>query len=245
MIEAQSLVYRSVRRVRVVFTNTLAGGAFSPAWFTMTSTDSLGAAPGVRAALVVTDSPTTVELALESDLADGAGYLLTVAAGVPASDASTTAAPTELPLRTPAMARTSSAARSLTDDAVDSLYGVDLAFADGDFVEGVDGDMQTVRGVENVQSALERRALSEGLAWVADYGAKLRQYVDGPAAGDSSVTAALRAALLDQARTDERVLSASTKQTAIANAVSEQRFEVKATLIGGKTVSTSVPVKRI
>lgn len=238
-ISPTNLIFRSRRRIRVLFSNTLGAGAFNASLYTVTATDSLGTDPEVSAALIVGDSPAAVELALSVELADGAGYAVNIAAGVPAADASVTAAPVDLPLRTPAPPA-QVAERSQTTVAIDRLYGVDIAFNGTDFVEGPDGDLQSVRAEENVRSALERRALSEGLAWRPDYGVRARQYVDGPEAS----AGALRADLVRQMRADDRVIAASARQTAQTGVSSEFIYEVDAELVGRRKVSTSVSVPR-
>src|SRR6185369_9525815 len=93
-----SLEPRSLRRIRLVFSKTLAAAAFtSTSYYSVTSVDSSGASPGVVAALAVPDSPYVAELAVSLDLAPGGIY--TVATnGVPAMDASTTETPTTLTL---------------------------------------------------------------------------------------------------------------------------------------------------
>lgn len=233
-ITFQSVVYRSPRRIRLVFSNTLAAGAFATTWYTVTSTDSLGVDPSVLAALIVAGSPNVVELALSDEMAEGGGYAVTALAGVPAADASTLASNTALPLRAPGAAP---ADTGPTAEAREDLYLYDLAFNGDDFVETGDGDLATVSGIENAESALKRRELSEGLLWSSAYGAKAREYVDGP----STALPELRAALINQALLDPRVKAAeATLQLATDGSY---YFVVEAQLVGNFTVRTNVPVR--
>jgi hypothetical protein len=233
-ITFQSVVYRSPRRIRLVFSNTLAGAAFDALRYSVVSTDSLGADPSVLAALVVPNSPNVVELALSDEMADAGGYDVTALAGVPAADASTLAGDTTLPLRAPGAAPVDSGP---SVEARQDLYLYDLAFDGEDFVETGDGDLQIASGVENVETALKRRLLSEGLQWSPNYGAKARDYVDGP----DTALPELRAALVNQALLDPRVKAADAKLLLATDG--SYYFAVEAQLVGNFTINTNVPVR--
>lgn len=233
-ITFQSVVYRSPRRIRLVFSNTLAAGAFSTARYSVVSTDSFGVDPAVLGALIVSGSPNVVELALGDEMADAGGYSVTALAGVPATDASTLAADTALPLRAPGAAP---AVLTPTTEARDDLYLYDLAFNGDDFVETGDGDLATETGQPNVESALKRRLISEGLQWSTVYGAKTRDYVDGPA----TALPELRAALINQALLDPRVKAADAKLLLATDG--SYYFAVEAQLVGNLSILTNVPVR--
>ncbi len=235
-IQALNLIYRSTRRLRVVFSNNLAAGAFNASWFNIAvSEPPLAVGLAVTAGLAVLNSPNVVELVLTAELESGRRYDLTVFGGVPATDASTTVSSVALPLTVPSSAPLTSASDA-TRSVTDALYGVDLAWDGRDFVEGPDGDLQVVRGVENVRSALERRALSGGLAWRTDYGAKARAHVDAP----ETAGAEFRAELVAQARADDRVKSAKARKTSIQGRRDESLFELEAELVGGAVVVSNV-----
>jgi hypothetical protein len=233
-ISFQSVVYRSPRRIRLVFSNTLAAGAFSASWFAVVSTDSLGVDPTVMAALVVAGSPNVVELVLSDEMASAGGYSVTASAGVPAADASTLLADTALPLRAPG---TTPEITGPTVEARDDLYLYDLAFNGDDYVETGDGDLEVTSGVPNVEAALTRRLISEGLQWSASYGAKAREYVDGP----STALPELRAALINQALLDPRVKAADAKLLLATDG--SYYFSVEAQLVGNLSIQTHVPVR--
>jgi len=87
-----SLSIKHERRIRAVFSNTLAAGAFTdPSLYVLTCTNSAGADPGVQKAVAILSSPNVVELQLDLDLVGGGVYRLQ-ADGVPAVDLSVTPA---------------------------------------------------------------------------------------------------------------------------------------------------------
>lgn len=233
-ITLQSVVYRSPRRIRLVFSNTLAAGAYLAARYSVVSTDSLGVDPTVLAALLVPGSSNVTELALSDEMADGAGYSVTALAGVPAADASTLAADTTLPLRTPGAAP---ATEGPTVEARDDLYLYDLAYANDDWVETGDGDLAVTSGLPNLESALKRRLISEGLQWSPQYGANAREYVDGP----DGALPELRAALINQALLDPRVKAAEARLLLATDG--SYYFAVDAQSVGNLTITTNVPVR--
>lgn len=177
-IEFQAYEVISAYRLRLRFSNELAVGAFATAWFTLISLDSLGADPVVTEAMVVPNYPNKVELTLDPKMVEGALYQLDVAAGVPATDASTSGS--------------ASARVNMPSTRKGPVQGIEAADAqvfqrdldhDGkDFVEDPNGDLASVTGVENAQRAATRRMLSNGFPWNASFGAHPRQYVDSPTA---------------------------------------------------------------
>ena len=188
---------RHERRIRVTFTNSLAAAAFTTlSLYAVTNLDSLGISPNVIAAFVVPNSPHVVELAFDASLVQGALYQL-AAVGVPAVDTTVTPGGSIEPFRLGAQVLANNLEVSAA--GIDALvYGVDLVHNGADYVEGADGDLDTISGRANVQAALLRSATSGGLPWDADYGAKIRQYVDGaPGAALGARGALIRAALAD------------------------------------------------
>ncbi len=235
-IQAANIIYRSPRRLRVIFTNNLHSSAFVTANFVVKSVDDFGTEPTVVHAFVVGDSPASVELALSPELAPGAAYLVCVAAGVQAVDASTTAY-TELPLRTPGVT-VDDPARAAMLQIINSVFGEDIVFRNGDWVEGADGDLIGAGGAENVRLSRERDALSEGLLWSYEYGGRLRQFVDGPATNAN----AIREALLRRAQADDRVLSAEVTYIPQTGRSDEHLFEMSLKLVGNQTITFPVAV---
>ncbi len=235
-IQAANIIYRSPRRIRVVFTANLHASAFVPSNFAVTSLDDFGPTPTVLRALVVSDSPASVELALGPELVAGAAYLVQIAANIQATDASTTAY-TELPLRTPGT-QPDLQAQAATLQTLAAVYGEDIVWQNGDWLEGPDGDLLTIGGSENVRASRERDALSEGLLWSSEYGAKLRQFVDGPSVNANEI----RAALLRRAQADDRVVSADVKYVVTAGQADEHVFQMSLKLVGNQTVTFPITV---
>jgi len=192
----------SRRRLRLVFSEDVAAGAFTTlSYYTVTCTDAGGVDPSVVAAFVVPNSTAVVEIALDFDLVDGASYKVS-AVGVPASAGGSTPAGSELPFR-PGVVRHRPVTGS--DDILESFLGTDIVWNGEDLVEDPSGDLATVSGRENVRAAIAQRLMSDGLPWDAAYGAKPREYVDG-----SPLTAQqLRGELAAQAIEDDRVKRAS------------------------------------
>lgn len=193
------------RRLRLVFNNTLAAGAFGTtvtALYAITNQDGRGPDPNVNAALAIPGAPATVELALSADMANGAQYLATVT-NVPAQDASTASG--SIPFRTfgdviqPSPSATA-------DNLLDQVFGSDLLFQGTDFAETAGGDLATINGQPNVKAALERRLMGEGLAWDPSWGVHPRQYVDGTQGALPSLLGVIQ----QQMRLDDRVLRCKT-----------------------------------
>lgn len=177
-IDFQAVTVRHERRLRLFFTNTVAGGAFNVALYTVTNTDSSGVDPAVVGAYPIVGAPMAVELALGADLVEGGLYAIR-ANGVPAIDLST-CPDTTLPSRTPASADVPNVERPRPDrDAL--IYGVDLVWSADDFAEDPTGDLAVVSGRDNYTGAIQRRLQGEPLPWDADYSPRARGYVDAPA----------------------------------------------------------------
>lgn len=196
--------FRGSRRVRLIFSGGLASGAFtSTSLYTVTSTDGLGANPtNVVAVFAVANTPTAVELAVDQDFASGGLYEMGCTA-VPCADLSsftgTIDARLSLPLATPVNTEPAASDVDLL------LYGRDLLHDGNDFVEDATGDLGTVSGRDNLQGAMERRMVSEGLPWDDTYGPKAEQYVDGP----ETEAKPFAGALVAQARADDRIQQAT------------------------------------
>lgn len=192
---------RHERRVRLIFSASLAVGAFtSTAFYAVTCLSGEAASPTVAAALTVSGSPAVVELQLGADLVRGQRYSFS-AVGVPAVDASTTPDPSvevgyfgEI-LPSPGI---QAAGVSELDEL---LYGRDLLFAGGDFVEDGQGDLATVSGVVSLEASLRRCATSNGLPWDPLYGVHADEFVDAPIEGLLPLRGRAEAAM----RADDRV----------------------------------------
>jgi hypothetical protein len=190
------------RRLRLVFSQTLASGAFgvpAPSFYVITNLDSRGSTPAVAAAMLVTGDLSVVELALASDLVVGAAYSIS-AIGVPAADTSVTDSTNILTFQLGKLAtlRNVEAPRLGKDDL---LYGVDLLWNGEDYQETAAGDLDRIGGTANVSKALYRGLEAQGLTWDNTYGANLRQYVDSP----SPTSGTMKGAVTAQALRDPRV----------------------------------------
>lgn len=208
-IALTSLLIKHERRVQLLFSTSLGAAAFtSTSYYSATNLDGSGASPTIVAVFMVAHSPHAVELALGCDLVPGGRYEF-AANGVPALDAGEGVTPT--PSTTigtfgnPTVAATKQKAGTSELEAL--LYGVDLLFANGDFVEAPSGDLDTISGAANLTGALYRRLFSDGLAWDPAYGLRSREYVDGPAGLLTSIRGRAEA----QMRADDRVSAASAQ----------------------------------
>jgi len=216
-ISFTSVVIHSRRRLRLVFSESLAAGAFTTlTYYTVTCLDAGGVDPGVVAAFVVSGSPVVVEISLNADLVDGSGYTVG-AVGVPASGGSSTPAGSELPFRLGGT-QARPVAATPEDDPLASLFGADLVWNGSDLVEDASGDLAAISGRENAKQAVKRRLMSDGLTWNPAYGGKPRGYVDGP----STLAGELRGKFAAQAVADDRV----SKATATVLAEDETQPEV-------------------
>lgn len=201
-------IVKHERRLRLIFTNTLASGAFtSLAWYTITSADGSTGDPPVVAAYAITNSPNEVELHLGADIVQGALYAAS-AVGVPASDASATPDPSTAAFRV-ATERTDAdiGATQQVSGLERRLYGVDLVHDGLDFVEQADGDLATTAGRQVVKADLRRALESNGLPWDPSYGLHAREHVDAP----SPTLARIPALAVEQLRRDDRVESVTAE----------------------------------
>jgi len=201
----QNAVIRSPRRLRLLFSNTLAAGAFSTSFYSLESLDGFGADPPVNAALVVPDASDQVELSLQYELAPGGLYRLTVAAGVPAADLSVAlAAELEFKMHVPRLGPSSGVS---LDAMVRRVYQVDLVHDGRDFVEDADGDLATITGPQNAKKALTKRGPANGRPWNAEFGAYAREFVDAA----PGTLPNLVGRLTQELRRDDRVVSAKVR----------------------------------
>lgn len=203
-----SITIQHERRLRLLFSNSLAAGAFTNlALYAVASVDATQPSPSVVAALIVPNTPNAVDVAVDQDLTPGAPYTVT-AVGVPASDSTITPAGSVLPF---ALGTVIAVPNSEIDqDDVDALtYGVDLVHDGTDFVEGPDGDLMTLTGQPLVFTDVVFRELSDGLPWKPSFGGHLRSLIDGP-----SVGARVRGRLVMQAKLDPRVATVDAVRAA-------------------------------
>lgn len=230
-IELTGVVVRHERRLRLVFSNALAVGAFgspAPAYYVLTNQDGKGIDPAIVAAIVVAGSSANVELALGADLVPGALYRLT-AIGVPALDASTSTAASDELFRV-GVPTTSPNEEAKVGDADLLLYGRDLVHTGDDYVETAEGDLAQIGGVANVKAAIRRRLLGRPLPWAPNYSPRARRYVDAP----TPSIGGLRGDLEAQAMRDDRVRACKAKLIVDDTTNDEAYFEVQTTLLGGR-----------
>lgn len=232
------MLVRHERRLRLSFTNTLAGGAFgtpAPAYYVVTNLDGRATSPAVASALIVTGSPAVVELALAADLCAGAQYKVS-AVGVPAGDASVTPAGSE---------ERFIFGKALTKEHLDPviadrerlLYGVDLLWNGTDFQETSNADLERIEGRANVSKSLWRGVETSGLPWDRTWGVLAREYVDSP----SSDAVPLRGAVVAQIMRDKRVRRVKTELEIVDT---KTYLHLTPTLVTGEAVapvSVTVP----
>lgn len=240
-IDFNAVLIRSPRRVRFVFTNTLAIGAFtSLSTYSIASVDGSGTVPSFVFPFMVAGCPNVIELALSDDLTEGVLYRFG-AAGTPCTDETTVPPGPGVTARIgprPQPPRTTN--ESTADDLLAEIYGEDLVWDGRDLVEAATGDLAVQGGIENVIHSQTRRLTSDGLLWRPSYGAKPRQYVDGP----YKSVGAFRGACVQQALQDDRVKQAVARlvppTTQQPNACA---IEVDELLVGGLTATAQAPVK--
>jgi hypothetical protein len=228
-IHLQNVYIKHERRLRLIFDVPLAAGAFTnTALYTVTNLDGKGTSPTVVAVFAITGGLQQIEVSLGADLVDGAQYQV-AAVGVPGTNGGTTKASSVLPFTVSAnLANTPNQEVTFVDLGL-LLYGRDLLWNGQDLQEDASGDLSTIQGTQNVQQAIWRRELSEGLMWDTSYGARPRQYIDG----SSLETLTLQGAINRQALADPRVKSVNTQ---ILPDTTETRvvFGVNVTLIGNE-----------
>lgn len=210
-IALNTITVRHERRIRLGFTAVLAGGAFGAAGvplYSLTSLDGAGASPAVKKALVISDSPSFVELQLGADLVGGGLYSVSAVAVPGTGGSGVTPDPSSLTFRVSSVGASPTApiggAQAALSDVEVQLYGLDLTYQDGDFVEGPAGDLAMAGGVALVELDLTNRLLGNGLPWDLAYGAHLREHVDGTPGGMTPV----RARVVRELRQDDRVAAA-------------------------------------
>jgi hypothetical protein len=225
-IELTGIDPRHEYRVRLVFSNTLAVGAFTNlALYTVTNDDGKGPTPTVLAALVVPGNAQNVELALSAPLVEGALYTLS-AVGVPAADASVS---TSASIRTFRIGvsneQPNQEPKASNVDLL--LYGRDAVWA-GDYVESAESDLATVEGVPNARGAVRRRILGSPLPWDRSYSPNAYESVDLP----STAVGGLKGRIQSQAIVDDRVRAAQV--VFVADDPEDVHFDVFVTLVGGQ-----------
>jgi len=236
-ISLNAVEVKHERRVRLIFSTVLDAGAFgvSPSLYVITCTDSLGISPNISAAMVVSDSPYCVELALSTDLVKGSLYTIS-AIGVPAADASVTPDPSLLSFRF-GLNSESRDVEPIQRNREDLIYGIDLLWNGVDYQETASGDLDRIGGTANVTKALYRGLEAQGLTWDQGYGAHIRDFVDSP----SPVAGTLKANVQSQILSDPRVKSAKVK---VSTDEEETYLVITPSLISGevlKPVSIVVP----
>lgn len=230
-----SLIVKHERRIRLVFSNACAGGAFVASLYTVTSLENNNVSPNVVAALIVPSNPSTVELVLDNDLVNGAMYRVD-APNVPAVDASLTPVGTAEKFRFGSPSHKHHVEPGLRD--LDRLrFFADLIWTGDDYQEEPNGDLARVEGKANVTKALWHALSTNGLPWNDDWGVDAREYVDSP----SAAAAPLRGVVGVQAARDPRVKSV---KTTVSVDGTNTFVTVTPTLIDGETgdpVSIAVP----
>lgn len=206
-ISLSAVAVRHERRIRLVFTNTLAGGAFAtPGLYVVTPNQ--GSAPVVLEAYVVQNSPNVVELAFDRDLSQWATYSI-AALSVPATDGSfTDASPDDTNTAPFALSFTVTPPDVENPDAdlQAYVYGEDLVYDGTDFIETDAGDLATIAGFANLQGALNRRVVqTTPLSWDPTYGGQNADRVNGP----SPLGATVAGDAQRQAMSDDRVKTAT------------------------------------
>ncbi len=227
---------RSERRIRLLFSNELDTGAFglSPTLYTIESTDGRGVDPNVDAALVVPESPTLVELALDEDLVQSGQYTITVV-DVPAIDLSLTGTQSQgFRFGDPENTQNKEIGKRNWDLV---LYGEDIIWSGVDFVENSSGDLSTSKGIPVVHKALLKRAMASGLPWDPSYGARPSEYVDAVV----GLMPTLRGALLSELKKDDRVKRVQVNLLALDE--SKTVFSITPTLAGNNSASEPITLE--
>jgi hypothetical protein len=200
----QAVDVRHEHRIRLVFTNALASGAFglpAPTNYVIANTDGLGTSPSVKAAYVVPGNPAVVELALSAPIVAGAAYTIS-AVGVPAVDTTVTPVGSVLSFRYGATVAKENV-EPIRRDRELLLYGIDLLWNGADFQETANGDLDRVSGAANVTKALNRGVEANGLGWDSTYGAKAREFIDSPSVAVGTLKGSVTAQLLRDPRVQE------------------------------------------
>lgn len=237
-IELSAVVVRHERRLRVLFSAPVAAGAFRASSYVLSGASQTTRAPVPVGALVVPGAPHAVELALDADLAANELYAVR-ADNVPAVDGSVSSPGVRLDFRLADGPAIENDERPAGDIGA-LLYGVDLVWRDGDFVETPLGDLAVVAGLDNVRGALSRRlSAEEDLPWrPGSYGLGARDYVDGPQQDATT----LRGAILRQSAADDRVKRAKATFSFDKDGEGDAFFDVELELRGTEAVRLTVSV---
>jgi len=205
-IALTNVAVRHERRIRLVFSVSLASGAFNPALYVVTPNE--GSQPLVLAAYVVQNSPSVVELAFDRDLSQYATYSV-AALNVGGTDGSFTSATAGAGNSAPfaiGVVVTPSNVENPDADLAALVYGEDLVWDGFDFVETDAGDLATVAGLPNLEGAIQRRvAQDRPLPWARSYGGQPGRFVNGP----TPLAATVAGNSQRQAMADDRVKSAT------------------------------------
>lgn len=200
-INLVSATIRHERRVRLSFDASLGAGAFtSVAYYAVENDDGGAASPGVQKALIVSSSPSTVELQLDTDLVQGARYTFT-AAGVPAVDLSTSPEQTVVATMGREPAQSAIGTRGPVTDLERTLYGEDVSWTGADWAETPDGDLAEEGGLRVAVLDIQRALTANGLPWDPSFGLQARQEVDGA----PQAMTALRGRAVALLRRDDRI----------------------------------------
>lgn len=232
-IELTGIVVKHERRLRLVFSNELAAGAFgtgpAPVEYVVESSDGRGLDPTVLAAIAVLGAVTNVELALDVDLVKGALYRVR-AIGVPATDLSTSTSASDQLFRFGESPKAVNV-EPKTSHADRVLFGSDAVWTGVDYLENVQGDLEEVVGPGNAHSALRRRLTGAPLAWAPGYSPRARHLVDAPIPS----VGGLKGRLQQQALLDDRVRSVDVTFDVDPTNGEDSIFSVTPTFRGNRT----------
>ncbi len=224
---------RHERRARLFFSNTVAAISFtSTSYYLVDCTNNAGPSPLVSAVFAVASTPNAVELQLSSDLAPGGVYKFS-ADGVVADDHSTVPGGSEAYAAFGEQVTRPNKGPVTELEAL--LYGLDIRFEGGEFIENAAGDLETISGPPLVRRDLWNRLLSDGLPWDPDYGVKSREWIDG----SPGALFALRGRTSDQMTEDDRVRDV---EVTIKDDGAEATVTVAPILIGDSNVASIEPI---
>lgn len=238
-IELTAIVARSSTRLRLLFSDSLAAGAFgtpAPAAYVVDNEDGTAPSPEIKAALIVAGAANNVELVLGSPLSEG-GLFRVRATGVPGQDASSSTALSDQHFRFAISGQIVNQEPKVSDSEL-LLYGRDLVWTGLDYGETAEGDLATTAGAENAFGAIKRRMLGAPLAWAPGYSPRAREYVDAPLPAIGT----LRGRLEAQTLRDDRARAVQAELVLDEENPEESFFEVRPTLTGGHVPGTPIDV---
>lgn len=237
----KSVIIRSNTRIRLEFTSALDSTAFldTSGTILVESQDGIGVSPDVQQRIPILFNPVSMELALSVTLAEGGQYKVSIDS-IPGQDASF--ATGEVLFR---VGESFSVPNKEIDivDVESFLYNIDLVWTGTDYLEAPNGDLATISGLANVDGALRRRLVCEGLTWDSDYGVGVRNFVDAPT--PSIFT--LRGEILRQMLKDNRVSEATVRLETPENSIEEADYFVDCKLTGSSNqngISIQVPANK-